>query len=194
MKSALFLDRDGVLNKMVHYATGWDSPQKPEDVRLVTGIEDVISWANARNIPVIEISNQPGVAKGKMTQKTADAIENRIHELLHEKNSKVDAVYICPHHPDAKIVSLRKNCECRKPKPGLLFKVSKDLNIYLSNTLFIGDKATDVEAGTAAGTKTILYMHSEDDTEKLQALKSCEPSYKIESINDAISILAKHFK
>lgn len=194
MKSALFVDRDGVLNKMVRYATGWDSPQRLEDVRIVTGIENVISWANTRMIPVIEISNQPGVAKGKMTQKTADAIELRVHELLHEKNAKVDAVYICPHHPDAKIPSLKKNCDCRKPKPGLLFKVSKELNICLSGAIFLGDKATDIEAGKAAGTKTILFEHADDESVKLKELDKCNPDYKVTSMRKVISVLDNFFK
>jgi len=194
LRHALFIDRDGVINRMVHYSYGWDSPQKPEDVQLVTGIEDVISWANSRNIPVIEISNQPGVAKGKMTQETADAIESRVHELLKEKNAKVDAVYICPHHPDAKIPSLRKNCECRKPKPGLLFKVSKDLNIYLSDTIFLGDKATDIETGQKAGTKTILFMHSDDEPEKVAQALSSEADHRFDRLIDVLPILEEVFK
>lgn len=193
MKKALFVDRDGVLNKMVHYSSGWDSPQKPEDVQLVSGIADIISWANKRNILVVEISNQPGVAKGKMSQKTADAIEKRVHKLLHEKNAKVDAVYICPHHPDAKVESLRLHCDCRKPKAGLFFKVSKDLDIYLSGSVFIGDKNTDVEAGHAAGAKTILFLHTDDEIEKIEALKTCTPDYQIVNMNESLPILKSLF-
>ncbi len=193
MKKALFVDRDGVLNKMVHYSHGWDSPQKPEDVQLVTGIADVISWANKRNILVIEISNQPGVAKAKMTQEIADAIESRVHELLREQNALIDATYICPHHPDAKVESLRLHCDCRKPKAGLFFKVSKDLDIYLSGSIFIGDKNTDVEAGRTAGTKTILFFHTDDEIEKIEALKTCAPDYQIVDMNESLPILRSHF-
>src|SRR3989344_302286 len=118
MIRALFLDRDGVISRMVKYGYGWDSPQKPEDVRLVKDIEKVISWANRNNILVVKVSNQPGVAKGKMDQKTADSIEGQIHKLLEEKNAFIDKSYICPHHPDAVIPELKKNCDCRKQQPG----------------------------------------------------------------------------
>lgn len=172
-KKALFLDRDGVVNHMVLYNGSWDSPQSPKDVKLVKGIEKVISWANKNKILVIEISNQPGVAKGKMTQKISDAIEKKIHQLLKLEGATVNKIYICPHHPKAVIPKLKRKCNCRKPNPGLFLKAAKELKIDLKKSVFLGDKASDVEAGQNAGCKTILYFHKEDVREKIeQALKS----------------------
>jgi D-glycero-D-manno-heptose 1,7-bisphosphate phosphatase len=156
---ALFADRDGIMNRMVRYSYDWDSPQDPEDVVLVDGIEEVISWANKNGIPVIEISNQPGVAKGKMSQETSDAIEAKVHQLLKEKGVYIDKTYICPHSPRAVVASLSIDCDCRKPKPGLLLSAASELDINLSRSVFLGDKDTDVTAGQRAGTKTILYIH-----------------------------------
>src|SRR3989339_136496 len=92
---ALFLDRDGVINQMVAYPGDepFDSPQKPENVTLVNDIVKIITWANSHQIPVIEITNQPGVAKGKMTQATADAIESQVHHLLNQHGAKINKIY-----------------------------------------------------------------------------------------------------
>lgn len=194
MKKALFLDRDGVINRMVKYKSGWDSPQKPQDVKLVNGIEKVISWANKNGILVIEVSNQPGVAKGKMDQKTSDDIEKRIQQLLKEKGSVIDWVYICPHHPEAIIPKLKKICDCRKPKPGLLLKAARELEIDLKKSLVIGDKDSDVEAAKSVACKTIIFIHNEDTENKIEESKKAKADYKISNISEATIIVEKIFK
>ena len=97
-KRALFIDRDGVINQMVQSATeGFDSPKKVSEVKLVDGITPVILFCNKKNIPVIEISNQPGVAKGKTSLQKLEKVEKKIHELLKEKGAKIDKTFICLH-------------------------------------------------------------------------------------------------
>lgn len=194
MKKALFLDRDGVINRMVKYAHGWDSPQGPEDVELVDGIEKIIGWANEYNIPLIEVSNQPGVAKGKMDQKTSDAIEEKIHRLLKEKGSVIDKTYICPHHPEAVIPELRVICDCRKPKPGLLIKAAGELSIDLKKSLILGDKENDVLAGKSAGCKTIIFIHNKDEDDKVASAKKGRADYSISEMSEALPILTEIFK
>lgn len=194
MHKTLFLDRDGVINHIIRYETGWDSPQRPGDVKLVKGIEKIILWANENKIPVIEVSNQPGVAKGKMSQKTSDAIEKRIHHLLKEKCAIIDKVYICSHHPNAVVSKLKKNCNCRKPKPGLLLRAAKELKINLSKSIMLGDKASDMEAGAGAGCKTIILIHNEDVFEKVKESKKIKSDYKVISIKEAFQIIQKYFK
>jgi D-glycero-D-manno-heptose 1,7-bisphosphate phosphatase len=194
MQGALFLDRDGIINRMVLYEGGWDSPQDPQDVVLVDDIEKVISWANKKGIVVIEISNQPGVAKGKMDQKTSDAIEERIHRLLGDGGAFIDKVYICPHHPQALVPGLKAVCNCRKPKPGLLIKAAEDLKIDLGISVFLGDKASDVEAGRNAGCKTIIFIHTQDDDDKLEEAKRAKADYRLFEIKEAIPILEKILK
>lgn len=194
MQRALFLDRDGVINRMVLYEDGWDSPQNPQDVALVKDIEKVISWANKKGIVVIEVSNQPGVAKGKMDQKTSDAIEKRVHRLLRDRGAFVDKLYICPHHPEAVISHLKAVCSCRKPKPGLLIKAAKELKIDLGKSIFLGDGASDVEAGRNAGCKTIIFVHAQDSHDKLQEAKRAKADYSLIEIKEAIPIVEKMFK
>jgi D-glycero-D-manno-heptose 1,7-bisphosphate phosphatase len=191
MDKALFLDRDGVINHMVLYKTGWDSPQKPEDVALIAGIEKIISWANKNKISIIEVSNQPGVAKGKMSQKTSDAIENKVHQLLKENGTFINKVYICPHHPAAVIAKLRKKCNCRKPKPGLLLKAAKELGIDLTKSVFLGDKAADAIAGKKAGCKTIIYIHHHDSKNKVEEAKNADADFKVTKMPEVTQILRK---
>ncbi|MBI2404996.1 HAD-IIIA family hydrolase [Candidatus Gottesmanbacteria bacterium] len=193
-RGALYIDRDGVINRMIKYAHGWDCPQKPQDVQLVKGIEKVISWANKQNIPVVEISNQPGVAKRNMSQKTSDAIEGKVHQLLREKGAVIDNTYICFHHPQAIVSKLKKVCDCRKPKPGLLLKAARELRIDLEKSVFLGDKANDVEAGRRAGCKTIIFIHNEDVEHKVEEAKYAKTDYKIVKISEAIPVIENIFK
>jgi len=194
MQRALFLDRDGVINRMVLYEDGWDSPQNTQDVALVDDIEKVISWANKKGIGVIEVSNQPGVAKGKMDQKTADAIGKRVHRLLRDSGAFIDKVYICPHHPEAVVPELKAVCDCRKPKPGLLIKAAEELQIDLGKSVFLGDKASDVEAGRKAGCKTIIFIHAEDSDGKVEEAKKVKADYRLFEIRKAIPIVEKMLK
>lgn len=190
-RPALFCDRDGVINRMVKYPDGWDSPQKPQDVRLVSGIEKVIMWANKNKILVVEVSNQPGVAKGKMDQKTSDAIEAKVHLLLGREGAVIDKTYICPHHPKAVVPGLKKLCDCRKPKPGLLLQAAHELGIDLAGSVILGDKASDVEAGRSVGCKTIIFIHNEDAQNKVAESKKAKADYKIAEVAETIPILTK---
>src|SRR3989344_1585464 len=194
MKKALFIDRDGVINRLVKYDSGWDSPQKTLDVRLVKDIEEVIYWVNQQKIPVIEISNQPGVAKSKMDQKTSDAIEKKVHQLLEEKRVFIDKAYVCPHHPKAIVPRLRKNCNCRKPKSGLILKASKELGINLKKSILLGDKDSDVAAAKNAGVKSIIYLHNKDESNKNKEARQAKADFKTSSIKEILQILRNFFK
>lgn len=191
MKSrrALFLDRDGVICRMVKYHYGWDAAQKPEDVRLVKGISSLIRSASEKGLLIVEVSNQPGVAKGKMNQTTSDSIERRVHNLLLEQGAPIEHVYICPHHPKAVISELSVECNCRKPKPGLLIRAAEELRIDLTKSIFLGDKASDALAGSAVGSQTIIYLHEEDEVEKVDEAEKADADFKskeIGEIRDAI--------
>lgn len=199
-KVAFFIDRDGVIDQMAHYPNAteqYDSPQKPEDVRLVEGIPAVIQWANQRRIPVIEITNQPSVAKGKMTQETSDTIEKKVHELLSKSGAHIDKVYTCPHYPHGVVPKLSIDCDCRKPKPGLLLRAAEDMNLTLSkDSVFLGDKNTDIEAGGKAGVTTILFLHEEGMPEKNMKAKgnASEADYLVSNMKEILPILKSIFR
>ncbi len=193
-KPALFVDRDGVINKMVKYEGVFDSPLVIDDVKLLPGIVDIIKWANKNGFPVIEISNQPGVAKGKMSKVSQQSIEKRVHVLLKKKGAKINKIYICPHHPKGVVKKFAIVCDCRKPKPGLILRAASDLNIDLEKSIFMGDSSTDVEAGKAAGVKTIIHLHSNNEVEKVRLAKKSAADHKVTNIIQALPILKKFFE
>jgi D-glycero-D-manno-heptose 1,7-bisphosphate phosphatase len=189
-KKALFIDRDGVINDMVRQKNGlFDSPQTEFEVSLTKGIVEIISFCNYNNIPVIEISNQPGIAKNKLTLETLNAIETKIHTLLQAQGVVVDDIYLCLHHPDAKNKEYKINCDCRKPKPGMFHQAEKDHTLDLSQSIFLGDNVTDMEAGKAAGCTTILFFHENDLKEKVNLAREYSSVKKITSLEEFLPIL-----
>jgi len=155
---AIFLDRDGVINELIYYREQGviDSPFTVEQFRLLPGVSEAIKKFREMDYKVVLVSNQPGIAKGHMSRQTFETITKKMEAELAKEGAFLDAEYYCFHHPEAKIKKLKANCECRKPKPGLLVKAAKDIDIDLSKSWMIGDGLTDVKAGKVAGTRTIL--------------------------------------
>lgn len=174
---------------MVKYVSGYDSAQRASDVELVEGIEKVIIWASQQGLLIVEVSNQPGVAKGKMDQKEADEIEERTHELLAKEGVKVDKVYICNHHPRGVVPKLAVECDCRKPKPGLILRAAQELAVDVPNSIFLGDKASDCEAARAAGCKSVIFLHEMDTPEKVMEAKKTAADYRTQSMGETVEIL-----
>ncbi len=148
----IFLDRDGVINEEVNFLT------KKEQLKLIPNAAEAIALLNKEGYKVIVITNQPVIARGMCSEKDIEEIHQELQHLLSEKNAHIDAFYYCPHHP---IVGINphytKDCECRKPKPGMILKAKKDFKIpNLSRCFFIGDKIGDIKAGNFAECKTIL--------------------------------------
>jgi len=177
--------------KMVRYGDKWDSAQRVEDVKLVEGAGEIIKWANDNGVLTVEVSNQPGVAKGKMTRQLSDAIEARVHSLLTEQGARVDHKYICLHHPKGIVAELAIECDCRKPKPGLILRAAKEIGIDLSKSLFLGDKASDAQAGKSAGVKTVLFIHQNDETTKVEEAKDSEADFKALSMREVNLIIKR---
>ncbi len=154
MRRAVFLDRDGVINEEV------ENLVKPEDFRLKEGAAEAIRRLNEMGYLVIVATNQPVLAKGFASFEDMDRIHGRMSELLAGHNARVDAVYVCPHHPEKGFPgergSLKARCGCRKPEPGLITKAMADFDVDAGGSWMVGDSPTDVEAGRKAGLRTIL--------------------------------------
>jgi D,D-heptose 1,7-bisphosphate phosphatase len=154
-QKAIFLDRDGTINIYKGFLT------KSEDFKLIPGVADAIKKINQSGYLCIVVSNQPVIARGECSFEELQAIHNRMETLLGEGGAFVDAIYYCPHHPDkgfeGELPDYKFDCDCRKPKPGLLLKAAKEWNIDLSQSIMIGDSERDIKAGMNAGCKeTIL--------------------------------------
>jgi D-glycero-D-manno-heptose 1,7-bisphosphate phosphatase len=142
---ALFLDRDGVIIENAHYLA------RLSDIRPIPGAAAAIRRLNLAGVPVVVITNQSGVARGYFSESFVRDTHSHLEELFAREGARVDGWYFCPHHPAHGL-----NCECRKPKPGMLQTAALEMNLDLSRSWLIGDNLTDCEAGAAAGCRTIL--------------------------------------
>ena len=153
-QKAIFLDRDGTINKYVGFL------RDINDFELIDGVAEAIKEINRSGYLAVIITNQPVIARGEVTYEELNEIHNKMETLLGKQGAYLDAIYYCPHHPDSgfdgEVKELKFDCDCRKPKPGLLLKAAEELNIDLSKSWMIGDSKNDIMAGKNAGCKTAL--------------------------------------
>ena len=142
---ALFLDRDGVINVDKHHV------YKIEDCEFIDGIFDLCRKAKSEGYLIIVITNQAGIAKGKYTEEDYFKFRDYVHKEFENQGCPIDAEYFCPYHTEAVIEKYRKDSFDRKPNPGMILKAQKDFDIDLSQSILIGDKESDIEAGKRAG-------------------------------------------
>jgi D-glycero-D-manno-heptose 1,7-bisphosphate phosphatase len=185
---AVFLDRDGVINELVPDPVGGvpESPYKPEDVRLVPGAATALDQIARAGFLGVVVSNQPAAAKGTASIADLDAVHERVVELLGAHAGAIAEWRYCRHHPEAVDPALRE-CDCRKPKPGMLLDAARDLEINLPASWMVGDADRDVQAGAAAGCRTILIENP--DSEQRRA-GSAEPDARAPTLTAAIPTLA----
>jgi len=160
VKQAVFLDRDGVITQEPPYYACQLS-----QLELILKSAEGIRLLNESGFLVVLVSNQSGIARGYYEEEDAARFNQALAQKLAEEGAHIDAIYICPHHPEAKIEKYRLECDCRKPKPGMLKMAEEALEIDLKQSFMIGDKSIDLEAGKRAGCRTILvktgYGHEE---------------------------------
>ena len=190
---AVFLDRDGVINELIYYPEHGiiDSPFTVEQFRLFPGVGEAIKKFREMDYKVILASNQPGIAKGHMSEETFERIRRKMKEALAKEGAFLDAEYFCLHHPEAKVEMLRTNCECRKPKPGLLLQAAKEMDIDLSQSWMVGDGLTDIKAGKSAGTRTILLGIIKCELCHLMDEEDARPGAITSNLNEAVQFILK---
>lgn len=175
-QKAIFLDRDGTINKMVGFVT------KPEQFELIEGAAEAIKAINKSGYLAIVVTNQPVIARGDCTFEELQTIHDKMETELGKVGAFVDAIYVCPHHTDKGFEGERPeykcNCDCRKPKPGLLLQAAKDFNIDLSESYMIGDSHRDVEAGENAGVKRSIKIGENEDGALLTVVQNIVYNYK----------------
>lgn len=151
---ALFMDRDGVINKHVGFLRDID------EFELIDGAADIIRSANHAGYLVIVVTNQPVIARGEATWEQLGEIHNKMETLLGRRGAYVDDIFVCPHHPHKGFAGERPeykiDCDCRKPKPGLLLQAAEKYRIDLSRSVMLGDSETDMLAGRAAGCRSVM--------------------------------------
>lgn len=140
---AVFLDRDGTMARDAQYCS------RPEDFELFPETAKALRLLSKHGFKIIVVTNQSGIGRGYFTEETLARIHDKMNCELAKKGASVDAIYYCPHHPD-------DNCDCRKPKPKLVFQAARDNDIDLARSFVIGDLPADIELGRAVGCQTTL--------------------------------------
>jgi D,D-heptose 1,7-bisphosphate phosphatase len=193
MNRGVFLDRDGVINELIYYAEHGvvDSPFTDEQFRLIPGVCEAINEFHELGFKVIIVSNQPGMAKGYVSQETFEKIRERMNHDLAKEGASCDSEYYCFHHPEARVARLKANCGCRKPKPGLLLQAARDLNIDLHQSWMIGDGLTDMQAGKSAGCHTILLGKMKCELCHLMDEQDARPDFVAANLLEAANIVKR---
>jgi len=147
---AVFLDRDGTINEEKDYL--W----RIEDFSFIPGAPEAIRRLREAGYRVIVVTNQSGVARGYFSREDVDRLHQHIQRELANVGTAVDAFYLCPHHPEKGQGEFKADCDCRKGRPGMLLQAAADHGIDLAASWMIGDKRADLEAGRAAGCRSLL--------------------------------------
>jgi len=151
-RAAVFVDRDGTLNREVHYLAS------VAGLRLLPGVAAAIRRLGDAGFAIVLVTNQSGVARGRMTRATVDAIHAELARRLAARGATLAGIYVCPHHPDAGAPPLRRRCQCRKPAPGLVRRAARDLGLDLARSYCVGDGAVDLGLAAATGTRGVLVL------------------------------------
>lgn len=160
-QKAIFLDRDGTINKYVGFLTS------PQQFELISGVAEAIKKINKSGYLAIVVTNQPVIARGDCTWDELQQIHDKMETELGREGAFLDSIYICPHHKDkgfeGECAEYKFDCNCRKPKSGLFFQAAEDLNIDLSQSIMVGDSERDVEAGINAGLAKEILLVTNDN-------------------------------
>ncbi|MFV1963888.1 MAG: D-glycero-beta-D-manno-heptose 1,7-bisphosphate 7-phosphatase [Pirellulaceae bacterium] len=146
----VFLDRDGTINQEVTYLAATDQLQ------LIDGAALGVRSLNLAGYKVVVITNQSAVARGYLSEETLQDIHRFLQDELRIHDATLDAIYYCPHHPTEGMPPYRGECQCRKPKPGMLHRAAEELDIDLSRSFVVGDKLIDLDLGSRVGCTTVL--------------------------------------
>ncbi|AZQ84764.1 D-glycero-beta-D-manno-heptose 1,7-bisphosphate 7-phosphatase [Colwellia sp. Arc7-635] len=154
MNKALFLDRDGIINIDHGYV------HKIENFEFVDGIFELCQLAISKGYQIFVITNQAGIARGYYDKQTFEALSQWMVSKFEEQNVSIGKVYYCPHHPDKGVNEFVMSCDCRKPEPGMIMQAQQEYSIALADSIFIGDKISDMQAASNAGIETRILVDS----------------------------------
>ena len=197
-RKAVFLDRDGTINVEVHYL------HEPEKFRFEVGVVDALRSLKEAGYLLIVVTNQGGIAKGLYKVEDVEATHSHMIYLLKEEGIELDDIFYCPHSPNGlEETGLRKECECRKPNPGMILKGIEKYHLDPAMSWMIGDKLSDIEAGNRAGVHTILVRTgygAEEECKLRDILNKAEstgnasnryiiPEFIVSNLGEAVAII-----
>jgi D-glycero-D-manno-heptose 1,7-bisphosphate phosphatase len=187
MHKAVFLDRDGVMNRLVYNpdTDEYESPHQVNDLELFPGLCDTLCTIREQGYLLFLISNQPSFAKGKTSLENIKAIHEKLHSQLKENGILFSEYYYCYHHPHGIVPEYTFECECRKPKPYFILKAKEQYNLELKESWFIGDQDMDIFCGQACGLRTILI----DEEHSSKKRGRSRPDFMVHNLKEAATIL-----
>jgi len=181
MRKAIFIDKDGTLIDDAPYNVD------PASVQFTTGAVDGLRKFSALGFLLIMVSNQSGVARGYFREKDLQHLKTALAAMLEAEGVKFDAVLFCPHHPEGTVAPYNIECECRKPKPGMILQAAAEFDIDLSGSWMIGDILNDVEAGNRAGCRTILIDNGNETEWETSAHR--KPTVTVSTFSEAVNVI-----
>lgn len=188
-KIAIFLDRDGVINKEVNHLSSID------DFELIAGVEEAISRVNMAGFLAVIITNQPVIARGDLKEEDLRLIHDKMDTLLGLKGAYIDRLYYCPHHPDkgfiGEVSKLKFECDCRKPNIGLFTQAKRELNILIEKSWMIGDSSRDILSANRIGLKSILINNGQNN---LDYRYDSTPTNIAKNLSEAVSLILENSK
>jgi D-glycero-D-manno-heptose 1,7-bisphosphate phosphatase len=182
-RRAIFMDRDGTVCEEVGYINHVDR------IRLLPRSAAAIKAANDAGFQTVVVTNQAGVARGYFAESLVDDVHDRVRELLAEQGARLDGIYYCPHHPEVGPPAYRRDCTCRKPRPGMLERARDEMGIDLDASYMVGDSAMDLGAGHRAGTTNVLVLtgYGKGELEYQSHAWSVMPDHVAADLQDAIT-------
>lgn len=182
----VFLDRDGTINDEVDFLS------TPEELHLLEGSDRAIREVNQLGVKIFVVTNQSGIARGFLTEKRLQKIHAALIAMLNTHGAHIDAVYYCPHHPDLGEPPYRTECDCRKPKIGMLERAAQEFHIDLSKSFVIGDRMIDVQTARAAGATPILVLTGYGKNElELCRMHNVDIDHIAENLEEAVGIVKR---
>ena len=148
----IFLDRDGTINREVDYL------RTPDELHLIDGSARAIAELNSSGWRVIVMTNQSGIARGMLTEEDLSAIHKKLSDDLEKEGASLDAIYYCPHHPDYGGPKYQKDCDCRKPRTGMITRAVKEFGIDPKASFVVGDRMIDIQTAINAGARSVLVL------------------------------------
>lgn len=181
-KIAVFIDRDGTISEEIGYVN------HPERFKLLPRSGQAIRMINEMGLKAVVVTNQAGVARGYFPEWMIQKVHDKMEGLLEKEGARLDAIYYCPHHPKAGEPPYRADCECRKPRTGMIDSAAKDLNIDVKKSYMIGDKITDVEFAHRVGAKGIFVKtgYGRGELELYGDTWTTTPDFIAEDLLDAV--------
>lgn len=178
---AVFLDRDGTVNEEVDFLTS------PDDLHLIPRAAEAISQANSLGLKVFILTNQSGVARGLLTEDDLTRVHDALLGELARQNARIDRIYYCPHHPTEGNGAYSRDCECRKPKTGMILRAAEEFGIDIPKSFVIGDRTVDVGMARNAGARAVLVLTGYGKQElELCSRDGIEPDHVAGDLYDAM--------